>query len=87
MSYTNSTIKAARLHGININPALNDGHNGLVRIEANQWVLDKRGNVMNVKHRLEADDVYVGLTELFDRAYKIVKDFHVEQKTNHPGGD
>jgi hypothetical protein len=81
MSYTNETIKAARLHGISINPALNDG---LIRIEANQWVLDERGNVMDIKHRLEAKDIYAGLTELFDRAYKIVKEFHKGKPTKTP---
>lgn len=79
MTYTSATIKAARLNSITVNPGLNDGHNGLVRIEANQWVSDARGNVMDIKHRLEAQNIYEGMTELFDRAYKIVKEFHKEE--------
>lgn len=87
MTYTNETIKAARLHAITINPALNDGHNGLVKIEANQWLLDKRGNVTDIKHRLEAENIYFGLTELFDRAYRAAKEFHSDNKASKPGGE
>ena len=71
----NKEIKALRLHGIVFNPALNDGQNGKLRCEANQWVLDKHGNVTDVKHRLEAIAVDSALVELRKRA-EVVMQLH-----------
>lgn len=79
----NKEIKSLRLHGIVFNPALNDGQNGKLRCEASQWILDKHGNVTDIKHRLEAGDVGSALAHLRERSEHIMK-LHVEAK---PGGD
>ncbi len=61
-------LKELRLHAVIINPALNDGNNGNLRIEANQWITDGNGNVTDVKHRLEANDTDEAFIELAKRA-------------------
>lgn len=71
----NKEIKALRLHGIVFNPALNDGQNGKLHCEANQWILDKHGNVTDIKHRLEASSIDVALIELRKRA-EIIMQLH-----------
>lgn len=65
-------IKQLQLYGIVINPALNDGNNGLLRVEANQWIRDGNGNVTDVKHRLEAADFSHAFDELSKRANHIL---------------
>jgi hypothetical protein len=75
----NAEMKSLRLHGIVFNPALNDGQNGKLRCEANQWVLDKHGHVTDIKHRLEAGDIESALTHLRERA-TVIMQLHVEPK-------
>jgi hypothetical protein len=75
----NAQLKSLRLHNIVFNPALNDGMNGKLRVEANQWILDGGGNVTDVKHRLEAGDVESALRHLADRA-SLIMQLHVEKK-------
>lgn len=71
----NKEIKTLRLHRIEFNPALNDGLNGKLRCEASQWILDKHGNVTDIKHRLEAISIDVALVELRRRA-EIIMQLH-----------
>lgn len=71
----NKEIKTLRLYGIVFNPALNDGQNGKLRCEANQFILDKNGNVTDVKHRLEAISIDAALVELRKRA-EIIMQLH-----------
>lgn len=74
----NAEIKALQLHGIIFNPALNDGQNGKLRCEANQFILDKNGNVTDIKHRLEAGDIESALAHLRERSSHIML-LHVEK--------
>lgn len=77
----NKEIKALGLYRIVFNPALNDGKNGKLRCEANQWILDKNGNVTDIQHRLEAFDVGSALAHLRERAEHVMKP-HAETKSN-----
>lgn len=76
----NKEIKSLRLHGIVFNPALNDGLNGKLRCEAHQWILDKDGNVTDIKHRLEALTIDTALSKLRRRAELIMQ-------LHEPGGE
>lgn len=78
----NAQIKSLRLHGIAFNPALNDGK---LRCEANQWITDKYGNVTDIKHRLEAEDIKAALIELEQRA-TIIMQLHVSKSNELYGG-
>lgn len=75
----NSDMKRLRLNNIAFNPALSDGNNGFVRCEAAQWILDERGNVTDIKHRLEAETTQKVLYELERRA-NIVLQLHNPSK-------
>jgi len=81
----NAEIKTLRLHGIVFNPALNDGQNGKLRCEANQWVTDKHGNVTDVKHRLEAGDVGAALVVLRKRA-EVIMQLHANNRPSDQEG-